>query len=177
MGRRIATLSLLAAACTLALTNLSADGEKWSPALAAKYLDARQEAWSSWPRAASPNGPCVSCHTGMTYLLARPQLRRLLREPSPTVFETSLRARLALRAGAAPAAGIQTVETIFAAMFLQDDEARRKTFDQLWAVQKTDGPLKGGWQWIDANLDPWETPPQFRYGAALAALAMAVSRE
>ncbi|HXD72544.1 MAG TPA: hypothetical protein VN628_02355 [Vicinamibacterales bacterium] len=172
MRRRIATLSLLAAGCTLALTNLSATSENWNPALAAKYLDARQEAWFSWPTAASPDGPCVSCHTGMTYLLARPQLRRVLRESSPTMFETGLRARLASHAGAKPAGGLQSVETIFAAMFVDDEAVRRKTFDQLWTLQKTDGPLKGGWQWFNANLDPWETPAQFRYGAAFAALAI-----
>jgi hypothetical protein len=31
--------------------------------------------------------PCVSCHTGMTYLLARPVLRRALHESEPTTFE------------------------------------------------------------------------------------------
>ncbi len=42
----------------------------------------------------------------------------------------------------------------------------------MWTLQKTEGPLSGGWQWYDAKLDPWETPPQFRYGASLAALAI-----
>jgi hypothetical protein len=30
-------------------------GEKWNPALAATYLDARQEAGFAWPRAAPPS--------------------------------------------------------------------------------------------------------------------------
>ena len=46
------------------------------------------KAWFAWKPAASPDGPCVSCHTGMTYLLARPALRRALGETQPTMFET-----------------------------------------------------------------------------------------
>src|SRR5262249_14223601 len=61
----------------------------------------------------------------------------------------------------------------FAAMLLpQGDAAQQATFDQLWALQKKDGDLDGGWQWYSANLEPWETPPQFRYGVSLAALAI-----
>ena len=55
-------------------------GADWSPKLAAQYLDARQKEWFAWPQAASPDGPCVSCHTGLSYLLARPVLRRVLSE-------------------------------------------------------------------------------------------------
>src|SRR5262249_46389452 len=46
------------------------------------------------------------------------------------------------------------------------------TFDQLWLLQKKEGDLRGGWQWYSANLEPWETPPQFGYGISLAALAI-----
>ena len=42
----------------------------------------------------------------------------------------------------------------------------------MWTLQKREGDLKGGWQWYAANLEPWETPPQFRYGVSLAALAV-----
>ena len=155
---------------TLAVTLRA--GEGWDPARAATYLDTRQQKWSVWPQAASKDGPCVSCHTGMPYLLARPALRKVLHENSPTQYEIALLNRLASNAGAKPAAALQGVETIFAAMFVNDEAARRKTFDQLWALQKTDGALKGGWQWYNASLDPWETPAQFRYGAAFAALAI-----
>lgn len=69
--------------------------------------------------------------------------------------------RLKAHAGAKPAGPLQSVETMFAAMFVTDDAARSQTFNQLWALQKRDGLLSGGWQWLDANLDPWETPAQF----------------
>jgi squalene-hopene/tetraprenyl-beta-curcumene cyclase len=107
----------------------------------------------------------------MPYLVARPALRRLLKESAPTVYETGLLRRLASHAGEKPESALQNVETIFAANFLEG-ETQKKTFDQLWSLQKTDGPLKGGWYWYDVNLDPYETLPQFRYGAALAALAI-----
>jgi squalene-hopene/tetraprenyl-beta-curcumene cyclase len=145
----------------------------WSPKRAAQYLDERQREWFAWPQAQSPNGPCVSCHTGMPYLLARPALRRLLKETQPTMYETGLLDRLRSNAGAKPAGGLQSVETIFAAMLLPPgDAAQQKTFDQLWALQQKDGELAGGWKWFAANLEPWETPLQFRYGVSLAALAI-----
>jgi len=165
------------AACALALAIAFAvapvRGAGWNPRLAAKYLDDRQRDWFAWPQAQSKDGPCVSCHTGMPYLLARPALRRLLHESQPTMYETGLLNRLRANAGAKPAAALQSVETIFAAMLLpQGDPAQRPTFDQLWALQQNDGGLKGGWRWYAANLEPWETPPQFRFGASLAALAI-----
>jgi len=160
-------------ALAIALKAVPVRGAGWNPQLAAKYLDERQREWFAWPQAQSPNGPCVSCHTGMPYLIARPALRRLLKEPQPTMYETGLLDRLRSNAGAKPAGALQSVETIFAAMLLpQGDAAQQATFDQLWALQKKDGDLRGGWQWYSANLEPWETPLQFRYGASLAALAI-----
>ena len=165
-----ATVAAMAAACTL--TVMAAPEPDWSPALAAKYLDGRQREWFAWPQAQSANGPCVSCHTGLPYLVARPALRRLLKEADATIYERGLRDRLASHAGEKPKGALQGVETIMAAMFVADADARRKTFDQLWTLQQNEGSLKGGWQWYSANLDPWETPAQFRYGAALAAFAI-----
>lgn len=148
----------------------------WNPKLAAEYLDGRQQEWFAWPRAASANGPCVSCHTGMPYLLARPALRRVLGEPKPTKYETGLLDRLRVQAGAEPPGALQGIETIFAALFLTRENpagaAARRAFDQLWALQIRDGSLAGAWPWYNASLDPWETPSSWFYGAALAALAI-----
>ena len=170
------TRKLFVASLFVAVASMSAviglRGASWDPASAARYLDSRQQEWFAWRQAQSPDGPCVSCHTGMPYLLARPALRALLKEDAPTMYETGLRARLAAHAGEKPKGALQGVETIMAAMFLSDRETQRSTFSQLWSLQQTDGALKGGWQWYNANLDPWETPAQFRYGAALAALAI-----
>jgi squalene-hopene/tetraprenyl-beta-curcumene cyclase len=144
----------------------------WNPKLAAQYLDQRQKDWFAWKRAQSADGPCVSCHTGLTYLLARPALRRLLHEKEPTVYETGLMNRLRANAGAKPPGTLQGVETIFAAMFLAREDKGKAAFDQLWALQNKDGKLKGAWPWYNANLDPWETPAAFTFGAALGAIAI-----
>src|SRR5882762_5396369 len=81
-------LSRLIAAAVVAV--LPAYCGDWSPRLAAEYLDSRQKEWFAWPAAKSSGGPCVSCHTGVTYLLVRPGLRRALGESEPTTYEQGL---------------------------------------------------------------------------------------
>ena len=62
----------------------------WNPRRAADYLDAREKAWVAWPTSKSAGGNCVSCHTNVSYLMARPALRKLLGETQPTEYETGL---------------------------------------------------------------------------------------
>ena len=171
--RKMLTLVAVLVATT---STLSAD---WSPELAARYLDGRQKEWFSWKPAMSADGPCVSCHTGMTYLLVRPALRRRLKESQPTMYEVGLLDRLRAKVGEKPPGALQSVETIFSAMFLSREDATKtmsahtqKAFDQLWALQSVDGPSKGGWRWYAANLEPWENAESGRYGASLAAVAL-----
>ncbi len=125
----------LSASVLIMLTALPGLAGDWSPKLAAQYLDSRQKEWFAWPPAKISGGPCISCHTGVTYMLARPALRRVLGEAEPTAYETGLRDALlaragiglkeALKAGKEPVAsqGIG-VESIFAALFLNPAEAR-----------------------------------------------------
>src|SRR6185436_12108964 len=174
--RRHTTLLALTTVVLTATTSFAAD---WSPEAAARYLDGRQKEWFEWKPALSADGPCVSCHTGMTYLLARPLLRQALKEKDPTVYEKGLLDRLRANVGAKPAGALQSVEAIFAAMFLTSEDAaatmsahRQKAFDQLWTLQNSDGKNQGGWRWYAANLDPWENPESVYYGASLAALAV-----
>jgi hypothetical protein len=151
----------------------------WNPRLAATYLDSRQKQWASWAPANKMGVPCVSCHTGETYLLVRPALRKALGESQPTEYETSLLNSLRSRVGkkttkemfgenakephASQSAG---VESIFAAMFLGTE-----AFDRMWSLQLADGDAKGAWNWNTFDLDPWEMPESTFYGAALAAMA------
>jgi squalene-hopene/tetraprenyl-beta-curcumene cyclase len=165
----------------------------WNPKLAADYLDARQQAWNAWRPAKAPGGACFSCHTSMTYLLARSSLRRALGEPQPTPMEKAaldgLRARAGMRdageIGAAfakepLAAQAMGVEAIFAALFLARQDSERGTmspqteqaFERMWALQARDGKEKGPWAWFHLDLDPWETPDSDFYGATLAAMAL-----
>ena len=171
--RNLLTLVVLLVATT---STLSAD---WSPEAAARYLDGRQKEWFSWKTAMSADGPCVSCHTGMTYLLARPALRRRLKEGQPTMYEVGLMDRLRAKVGEKPPGALQSVETIFSAMFLSREDATRtmsahsqKAFEQLWTLQGTDGATKGGWKWYAVNLDPWENAESHFFGSSLAAVAL-----
>src|ERR1044071_139264 len=146
----------------LLLAALPARAE-WNPRLLARYLDARQQAWFDWKTAQSPDGPCVSCHTGMTYLLARPVLRRTLHEAQPTPFEVGLLNRLRTKMGKPAEGALGTVEAVMSAMFFSRDDARttmsahtRVAFERVWELQEPDGDAKGGWTWYEAKLDPWE---------------------
>jgi squalene-hopene/tetraprenyl-beta-curcumene cyclase len=166
--------------CALCATCSAAD---WNPTLAAKYLDQRQRAWSVWAPADTPDGACFSCHTGMTYLLARPALRRLLNEKQPTKWETSIKRKMTADAGNEPQGdSLRVVETIFEALFLRDDaqthdaqtidEPRASALEQMWSLQYRDGKLKGGWDWYNANLEPWESPSSSYFEGTMAALAV-----
>jgi squalene-hopene/tetraprenyl-beta-curcumene cyclase len=164
-------LGRAAVCCSLWLFSLApAVAGDWSPRLAAQYLDNRQKEWFDWPTANANAKPCISCHTGMTYLLARPALRGALGEASPTTYETGLLASLRSRVDkrdppAGPGLG---VETVFAARFLNSPEA----MDRFWALQIKDGAGKGAWNWFSLELDPWEVPDSRFYGAALAAMSI-----
>ncbi|MGJ5813769.1 hypothetical protein [Paludibaculum fermentans] len=180
-----AVIATLTQACSLA-----AD---WNPRLAADYLDTRQKEWFAWGPAKSMGGPCLSCHTGLTYLMARPALRQALGEGQPAEHETgllnALRARVDKNEAKEYAPGITKepmasqaigVEAIFAALCLaRADEdsgsmspATKQAFDRLWRVQQKTGPLQGGWQWYVFNSDPYETSDSPFFGATLAALAV-----
>src|SRR5260370_23307427 len=154
----------------------------WSPRLAAEYLDGRQKEWCAWPAAKAPGGTCLSCHTGMTYLLGRPALRKALGELEPTEYEKGLldglRARADKREGKDLFAGFAKeplasqalgVESVLAALFLaREDPGERLNenaelaFDRMWSFQNRDGEGKGAWAWFQLDLDPCESPmPHF----------------
>jgi squalene-hopene/tetraprenyl-beta-curcumene cyclase len=180
---RNTTLAFLAAIA--ALPGFCAD---WNPQRTAQYLDSRQSEWIAWKPAAARGGVCISCHTQLTYLLARPALRRALGENDRTSFETklldSLRARVEVHDPTAllaafskePAASQALgVEAIFAALFLTLDNPgsadANRALDRMWSLQIREGKNQGAWAWFSLNLDPWETPDSPFYGAALAAVA------
>jgi squalene-hopene/tetraprenyl-beta-curcumene cyclase len=142
----------------------------WNPKLAADYLDSRQKEWFAWKAAANAGGPCVSCHTGLSYLLARPALRGLLNEQSATAYETGLKSGLMARVDKRNGSDGNGVEAVLSALVLGPES--QKAFDRLWALQIMEGPAKGAWHWYNLDLDPWEMPQSKFYGATLAALAV-----
>jgi squalene-hopene/tetraprenyl-beta-curcumene cyclase len=151
----------------------------WNARLAADYLDGREKEWFAWKTAKTPGGPCVSCHTGLTYLLVRPALRKELGEAQPTEFETGLREALHARIPLDPVFSAAFakeprheqslgVESIHAALLLGEEAA----LERMWGLQIKEGKEKGAWNWFHLDLDPWETPDSNFYGAALAAMAV-----
>jgi hypothetical protein len=154
-------------AVLLGIAVLPALAGDWNPRRAAEYLDARQEEWIAWPRANGGAKPCISCHTNVPYLMARPALRKALGEKEPTRYETalldSMRGRLDKK-GKGAAIG---VESVFAALFLRSPEA----YDRMWEVQLREGADAGAFSWYMTDLDPWEEPESPLFGAALAAIA------
>src|SRR5215469_5111850 len=160
MGYRLGIILLAAAACMPA-----AD---WNPRSAADYLDHRQAEWSAWPRAQKPNGPCLSCHTGLFYLVARPALRGALHETTAPAPETellrSVRARSAAReatpAGAVPGTNppkglladqlLATQAVLTPLVLAYDDRPKGKlspeaeeAFRRMWDLQVHESAAKG----------------------------------
>ena len=181
-----------AVAVVLALSVAPAFCADWSARMAEQYLDAREKEWIVWPVALHSGVACVSCHTGLPYLVARPALRQALNEKSgPTLYEAVLKSGIraaVIRTDANDLFGglkgriadqVYGAQVIVSSLVLAMDDASRpqmsvegeKGFDRLWSLQLKTGPDKGAWLWSDFDLDPWETKDAVYYGAALAALA------
>ena len=178
-------------AAALALAAVPGFAADWNPRLAAKYLDSRQKEWIAWPLAMASGVACVSCHTGLPYLLARPALRKTLGETTPTLYEgvllDGLRATVIKTDANDLFRGVKGLladqvfgaQAVLSTLLLAIDDGQRgslspeadRAFQRMWSLQIRDGSAKGGWLWSDFNLDPWETPDSAFYGAALAALA------
>ncbi|MCU1236805.1 MAG: putative squalene-hopene cyclase [Candidatus Solibacter sp.] len=158
-------------AVCLFLCALPAVCADWNPKLAAEYLDARQKEWFEWPKANAGAKPCISCHTSVTYLMARPALRKALGESGPTAYESGLLKSLTDRVEKRePAAAASLgVESVLAALLVGSEQA----LDRMWALQIKEGDAKGSWHWFSLNDDPWEMPESNFYGATLAAMALA----
>jgi squalene-hopene/tetraprenyl-beta-curcumene cyclase len=180
---------------TLVFVAMPAFCGDWNPRLAAQYLDSRQKQWFAWPPAGASGVPCVSCHTGLPYLLARPALRQALGETGPTLYEAvlldGLRATIVKTEAKDLFPGVKGrladqvygAQVVLSTLLLAFDDAPRgsltpegeKAFERMWSTQIREGRAKGSWNWSDFNLDPWETPNASFYGAALAALATGIA--
>jgi hypothetical protein len=69
------------------------------------------------------------------------------------------------------------VSTYFAGPVLASiaSDVTRRAFANLWKVQVRDGSEKGSWDWLDFQLEPWESRKARYFGAALAAVAVGTS--
>ena len=163
---------------------------------AAGYLDARAEAWSTWPNAQRDRGTfCISCHTTLPYALARPELRELLGERYPSITESRILSNLLTRArnwrevepfypdqtrGVPKTSESRAIEAVMNAVVLSRRDARaghlsddtRTALEVMWSLQMKTGPNNGAWTWLNFNYEPWESPNSPYFGASLAALAV-----
>jgi squalene-hopene/tetraprenyl-beta-curcumene cyclase len=138
-------------------------------------MDGRQETWFAWPRANTGAKPCISCHTGLPYLLARPELRKALGEKEPTKWETGLLASLSGRLDKkTPLDNVGLgVESVMAGLFLKTPEA----LDRMWVMQQREGKATGAWKWFSLDQTPWEDAESDLFGASLAAIAVGTAPE
>jgi squalene-hopene/tetraprenyl-beta-curcumene cyclase len=167
------------------------------------YLDSRQDEWSRFEKAQRGEGAdrtaCVSCHSGVNYVLARPALGPFAGTPEPAAPSGWMVAAAGLRAGhwaeldsprfrlmydgnARKKAESRGTEAVFNALILaREDAARgrsspgpttRLALRHLWATQATTGDVAGSWDWINFGYEPWEAPGSRAFGAALAAIAV-----
>ena len=176
----------------LALTVSPSFCADWNAHQAEQYLDGRLKEWAAWPNAVVSGVVCVSCHSGLPYLVARPAFRQALGEKSgPTLYENLLvegtRATV-FRTDAKELFGgvkghlgdqVYAAQSVVSAVVIAMEDAPRgklspegeKAFERMWSIQVKEGPDQGAWLWSDYNLDPWETKDSVSYGAALGALA------
>jgi len=173
-------------------------GGTWSARAAASYLDYRQAWWESWPRSARDHGTvCLSCHTALSYALARPTLGVVLHDTAEAAPERKLIGDVERRVrgwtemqpyyggpgkpeSEEKARQSRGTESVLNALVLAERDARTNTvsgdarmaFANMWALQLTSGRDAGAWSWINFELEPWEASPSPYFGAALAAIAV-----
>jgi squalene-hopene/tetraprenyl-beta-curcumene cyclase len=179
--------------CSLATIKTFGDDRLagWRPSDAAKCLDDRQRVWSGYAK-------CISCHTGLSYALARPALRKFVGAAAPAEEETELLAQIRRRVinwekldskefglyyedSEKMKKQSWGTEAIFNALILALDDqyqgrsspsdVTRKAFAHLWETQAQSGDDKGSWDWLDFNEPPWGNAEARYIGAALAAIA------
>ena len=200
---RIATITVSVLGWVpLATAGEAEDTDRIQRAIA--YLDARQDEWSDFAPAQrgkdADQTSCVSCHTGLSYALARPALRRFAGKPGqgPAAPEDRMIAAVSLRVEHwdeldSPRFRLmydgddrkkvesRGTEAVLDALILaRHDAAQGRTkpsettqaaLSHLWRTQVKEGDAAGSWVWLNFGLEPWEAPGSSAFGAALAAIA------
>jgi squalene-hopene/tetraprenyl-beta-curcumene cyclase len=182
-----------------------AGGERqsWKPEEAQKYLEERQKEWFAFSSADRGAGEtrtsCVSCHTVLPYVLARPVLRKLAGTETESEQEKKLLSQIRMRvenwkdldsealglfydSSARKKKQSWGTEAVLNAVILAFDdriqgrsspsETTKKAFSNLWQTQVPSGDEQGTWEWLDFNMGPWEWKEARYFGASLAAIAV-----
>jgi len=162
----------------------------WDRPAAGKYLDDRIDLWfgrATQLQTGEGKVACVSCHTVVPYLLARPALRKATQMTKPTSPEARLLDNIIRRVETgwnrasmsdSKHGGQDGTEEVLNALILarhdaaegtrRASDATRKAFRLLWETQRADG----AWDWMDFAQEPDESATARFYGAALAAVAV-----
>ncbi len=168
----------------------------WDREGAAKYLDERMDIWFAKAkklRTGQAETACVSCHTTVGYVLARPALRRAMQVSTATpqelrlLEETTRRVegygaqQLLYETSDSKQAGSLGSEAVINALILatadaaqnrrEPSDATQRALAWLWETQRSDG----AWDWLDFGLEPFESVDATCHGAALAALAIGIA--
>jgi squalene-hopene/tetraprenyl-beta-curcumene cyclase len=188
---RLAVFAFAVSACFVASGASSAKSPAWNGKSAAAYLDYRADWWSTWDRAQRDHGTfCTSCHTSLSYAMARPALRSILGESGPSEQERKMIANITTRvrgwndmlpfynerSGPGVSRESRGVEAVLNALVLTsyDSSAHRLGDDaslalkNMWSLQSDDG----SWPWFDFHNGPWENETSPYWGATLGVLAV-----
>ncbi len=150
---------------------ISADepiAEQFSAEKAARYLDTAALHWQKTRK-------CVTCHTNLGYLFARPALQAVVEDSGEVreFFEEHVTTRWANTAprpvrAVAVAAGLAFNDFHSTGKL---HPTTRKALDLMWTVQREDG----AWDWPMCDWPPMEVDEH--YGVTLAALAVGLAPE
>ncbi|MCI0389603.1 MAG: hypothetical protein MOB07_12695 [Acidobacteria bacterium] len=165
----------------------------WDREGAARYLDERMDVWfanAKKLRTGQTETSCVSCHTTVPYVLARPALRRAMNVNTATPQEIRLIEETTKRVenyGAhqplyefndSKKTESRGTEAVLNALILASADAAQnrrepsvptqQALKRLWETQRPDG----AWDWLNFGLEPFESVDGAYYGSTLAALAI-----
>ena len=188
----VALFALIAAGAPPLIAGDPPGPASWDGSAAAQYLDSRMDAWWTNAKALKTgdgDARCLSCHTVVPYVLARPALRRLAGQAIPTAHEQRIADTAKLRVDFADRKQpfydnsedkkreSRGVESVLNAFILASHDADRRlprpsaetqaALAQMWAAQRADG----AWDWLNFGLEPYEAPDAVFQGATLAAIA------
>ena len=169
---------------------------KWSPQLAAKFMDSRETWWQGWEHSNRDHGTkCISCHTQAPYAIARPTLHSVLGESGNTPGEAAMLRDVERRVrewdqmlpfyddksyGTGKEIESRNAEAVLNAFILTSYDRQqghlspltRTAYDHAWALQLQDGPDAGAWMWQNFDYTPWESKESQFHWAALLAVAI-----
>ena len=148
----------------------------WDRAKALHYLDARQQQWADWKPAQRAGGPCLSCHTGIAYMLGRRAIGGQKRHPMENLLIDGVKERIAMTPPKTmfPDPGPESILALLTLSFRRQqtsdplDAADRTALESLWRNQLPSGT----WTWFVNGLDPVDTEKSNFYAASLAELAL-----